>query len=288
VTLTFVRTTVPVLVTVPEKRIPTPLTQPSAHVSVTAMLAVSQVQVELAVLEFTVPAQGDAAVPWAVTLFVTSPPAAQATVQAQATDWPGFRVPSEPELHWSPVTLTLVRATVPVFVTVPEKRIPTPPTQPSAHVSVTAMLADSQVQVTVLGCEVTVPKQFTPGSPEAVAVFEMSPPVVQFATQLQGADWPGLRVPMFTFPQAVFVTTTLVRTWKPLFVTVPEKVIPVPPTQPSEQVWVISRSQVSIWPRTRSLSWASSDCEDRVSAMNDEKPQIEPVLWIKGRLDRTH
>ena len=76
----------PVLVTVPEKRIPTPPTQPSAHVSVTAMLADSHVQVELAVEELTVPVQGAAAVPWAVTTFVTSPPVAQATVQAQATD----------------------------------------------------------------------------------------------------------------------------------------------------------------------------------------------------------
>jgi hypothetical protein len=86
VTLTFVRTTVPVLVTVPENTIPAPPVQPSAHVSVTAMLADSHVQVELAVEEFTVPAQGAAAVPWAVTTFVMSPPEAHATVQAQATD----------------------------------------------------------------------------------------------------------------------------------------------------------------------------------------------------------
>ena len=76
----------PVLVTVPEKTMPAPPTQPSEHVSVTAMLADSQVQVALAVEEFTVPPQGAEAVPWAVTTFVTSPPAAQATVQAQATD----------------------------------------------------------------------------------------------------------------------------------------------------------------------------------------------------------
>jgi hypothetical protein len=59
VTLTFVRTTVPVLVTVPENTIPAPPVQPSAHVSVTAMLADSHVQVELAVEEFTSPAQGE-------------------------------------------------------------------------------------------------------------------------------------------------------------------------------------------------------------------------------------
>ena len=76
----------PVFVTVPEKTIPAPPAHPSAHVSVTAMLATLQVQVELAVEEFTVPAQGAEAVPWAVTLFVTSPPAAHATVQLQATD----------------------------------------------------------------------------------------------------------------------------------------------------------------------------------------------------------
>jgi hypothetical protein len=87
VTLTFVRTTVPVLVTVPEKRIPTPPTQPSAHVSVTAMLAVSHVHVELAVLEVTgPPPHAPPAVPLAVTLFVTSPPAAHATVHAHAAD----------------------------------------------------------------------------------------------------------------------------------------------------------------------------------------------------------
>jgi hypothetical protein len=86
VTLTLVRITEPVLVTVPENTIPAAPTQPSEHVSVTAMVAVSHVQVELAVEEFTVPAQGAAAVPWAVTTFVMSPPEAHATVQAQATD----------------------------------------------------------------------------------------------------------------------------------------------------------------------------------------------------------
>jgi len=54
---------VPVLVTVPENTIPAPPVQPSAHVSVTAMLADSQVQVELVEDELTVPAQGAAAVP---------------------------------------------------------------------------------------------------------------------------------------------------------------------------------------------------------------------------------
>ena len=86
VTVMPVTGTVPVLVTVPEKRIPMPPAQPSAHVSEMDSPAPSQVQVELAVEEFTVPAQGAAAVPWAVTTFVTSPPAAHATVHAQATD----------------------------------------------------------------------------------------------------------------------------------------------------------------------------------------------------------
>jgi hypothetical protein len=50
------------------------------------MLADSQVQVELAGEEFTVPAQGAEAVPWAVTTFVMSPAELHATVQTYATD----------------------------------------------------------------------------------------------------------------------------------------------------------------------------------------------------------
>jgi hypothetical protein len=50
------------------------------------MQAVSHVQVELAVEEFTTPAQGEVAVPWAVTVLVMSPPVVHATVQLHATD----------------------------------------------------------------------------------------------------------------------------------------------------------------------------------------------------------
>ena len=189
VTVMPVTGTVPVFVTVPEKTIPTPPTQPSEHVSVTAMLAVSHVQVELAVDELTTPAQGDVAVPWAVTVLVMSPPAAHATVQLQPTEAPGARLPSEPVLQAVPVTLTLFSVTVPVFVTVPENRIPMPPTQPSAHVSVTAMLAVSHVQVELACDELTGPPPHAPPAvPFAVTLFVTSPPVTHATVQLQPAD----------------------------------------------------------------------------------------------------
>jgi hypothetical protein len=85
-TTTLLMVTVPQFVTVPEKMIGAPQGEGGVQTSLIARQATSQVQVELAVEEFTVPAHTPEAVPWAVTTFVTSPPVAQATVQLHATD----------------------------------------------------------------------------------------------------------------------------------------------------------------------------------------------------------
>jgi hypothetical protein len=85
-TTTLLMVTVPQFVTVPEKMIGAPQGEGGEQTSLIARQATSHVQVELVEDELTVPEQGDAAVPWAVTVLVTSPPVAHATVQLQATD----------------------------------------------------------------------------------------------------------------------------------------------------------------------------------------------------------
>jgi hypothetical protein len=121
--------------------------------------------------------------------------------------------------------------TVPQFVTVPEK-VMGAPHGGGVQVSVIARHVMLQVQVFVSAFELTVVLHGAPAVPLACAVLVTSPPVVQSAVQLHGAEAPGASVPTFTFPQAVFVTTIPVIVTVPVFVTVPENVIPVPPEHP--------------------------------------------------------
>jgi hypothetical protein len=128
---------------------------------------------------------------------------------------------------------------------------------------------------------VTDEPQVPTGSPVAKVVFEIEPALEQVAVQLHGAEAPAARLPMFTLPHAVLWTTTLFSVSKPEFVTVPEKVTPVPPTQPFEQVWLMSRSQVSIWPSRKSFSTASRLCEERVSIRKDVKQQTSGTSTVR-------
>jgi hypothetical protein len=239
VTTIPVTVTVPVLVTVPENVTPVPpWTQPFVHDWVKDRLVVLHEHVSVSAFELTVVLHGGPAVPVAWAVFVIGPPVEQVAVQLQGADAPAARVPMFTLPHAVLTTTTFVTGIDPGFVTVPENVTPVPPwTQPFVHDWVSWRLAVWQMHVSVSPPELTLVLHGAPALPLAVAVFEIVPPVEQAAVQLHGAEAPAARLPMFTLPQAVFVTTTPVSATLPVFVTVPEKVIPVPPwTQPFEQI----------------------------------------------------
>lgn len=198
------------------------------------------VQVAVPVLLVTVPEHGRPASPVAVTVFVYEP-GALLNVQLQLAEAPGARLPIAAGLQRLPVTTTLSMVTVPQFVTVPEKVMGAPHGEGGVQVSVIERHVTLQVHVFVAAFELTAVLHGAPAVPLACAVLLMSPPVVQSAVQLQGAEAPAASVPTFTLPHAVFVTTIPVTVTVPVFVTVPEKVMPVPPEQPFVHDWVMER-----------------------------------------------
>jgi hypothetical protein len=108
-------------------------------------------------VELTVPVHGAVAVPCAVTVLVTGPPVpVHVTVQLHVPVAPGASVDGLTEaLQLVPVTFTPVSVTVPVFVTVPEKTTPLPPTQPSEQIWLTSIAARLHWQVSVSSASLT-------------------------------------------------------------------------------------------------------------------------------------